>query len=321
MASISKHGKKWRAQIDRRGKRMSRVCETRTEAKNWAARQEYLILHEDETRSAMPFGDLLDRYGREVSSKKRGGREEIVRIERLRRDKIAKVSIGDLTAADFADWRDRRLKEVKGSSVRREMEQLSAVLTVARKEWGVISHNPLQDVRRPPQGKSRDRLPTAEEIERLRLSAGEDLNLATARVFHAWLFSIETALRAGEVAGLTWDDVDLERRTLRLTMTKNGSARDVPLSTEAVRLLRALPDMGDTVFDLTSASISALWVKLRNRAGVDNLTYHDSRHAAITQLARKLDVLDLARMVGHRNISQLMTYYNATAEELAQRLD
>jgi integrase len=51
------------------------------------------------------------------------------------------------------------------------------------------------------------------------------------------------------------------------------------------------------------------------------MTFHDSRHEAITRLASKLNVLELARMVGHTNINQLRTYYNATAEDIASRLD
>ena len=55
-------------------------------------------------------------------------------------------------------------------------------------------------------------------------------------------------------------------------------------------------------------------------AGLENLTFHDTRHEGLTRLARKLDVLDLARMVGHRDPRSLMIYYNATATEIAGRL-
>ena len=57
------------------------------------------------------------------------------------------------------------------------------------------------------------------------------------------------------------------------------------------------------------------------RAGISDLTFHDSRHDAITRLAQKLSVLQLARMVGHRDIRSLMTYYyNETAESMAKLL-
>lgn len=157
-------------------------------------------------------------------------------------------------------------------------------------------------------------------MERLAHAAGDDLSAATARAYHAFLFAMETAMRAGEIVGLTWDRVDKERRVARLTHTKNGRAREVPLSSEAIRLLEALPEM-DPVFGLTNRQIDVLWRKVRDKAQATGLNFHDSRHAAITRLSQKLDVLALARMVGHTDLRQLNTYYNETAEELAKRLD
>jgi integrase len=75
------------------------------------------------------------------------------------------------------------------------------------------------------------------------------------------------------------------------------------------------------VFGLASGVLSSLFKRGTERAGVAGLTFHDSRHEAITRLAKKLDVLKLARMVGHRDIKQLMTYYNETAAEIALQLD
>ncbi len=94
----------------------------------------------------------------------------------------------------------------------------------------------------------------------------------------------------------------------------------MPLSSEAVRLIQVLPDQGQ-LFDMSSADLDAAWRNVRDRAGIEGLTFHDSRHSAVTQLSKKLDVLALARMIGHRDIKQLMVYYNAPASELAKLLD
>ena len=322
MASITKHKNGWRAHVARQGVRKSKLFDSKREAQDWAARQEYLILHGEKAAARERLLHLLDRYAREVSPKKRGARWEQIRLEKLSRDQLAQKRLGDLTAQDFASWRDRRLQEVSSGTVRREMELLSAVLIVARKEWGLIGANPMADVRRPANNPARDRVVTDDELERLAVSAGNDLNNATARAFQAFLFSCETAMRAGEVVGLTWDRVDLGRRVARLDKTKNGTARDVPLSTAAVDILRGLEGLHPSrCFVLSSGQLDALWRKLRDRAGVVGLRYHDSRHTAITKLAKKLEVLELARMVGHRDLRQLLTYYNETAESLARKLD
>ncbi|WP_243612966.1 tyrosine-type recombinase/integrase [Shimia aestuarii] len=320
MASIIRHNKGWRALIERKGIRRSKVFASKQEAKDWAAREEYKILNGDKYAAALTFGELMDRYAREASPGKRGHRWEVIRLEKLQRDPIARIRLGDLAPKDFAAWRDRRLQEVSSGTVRREMVLIAAVLTQARKEWGLMQVNPMADVRKPASPPPRDRLPTDDELERMSHVAGKDLTNATARAFHAFLFACETAMRAGEIVGLEWGRVDLARRVARLEKTKSGIAREVPLSSEAVRLLRDLPD-ADPIFDLTSQQLDALFRKVKGKAGVDGLTFHDSRHAAITRLSRKLDVLALARAVGHRNIAMLQVYYNESAEDLARRLD
>ena len=320
MASITRHRAGWRAQVSRAGQRRSKVFATKREAQDWAAQQEYLIRHAATIASSVPFSDVMRRYAREVSPGKRGVRFEQLRLEALAADPVGAIRLADLRPADLAAWRDRRLASVSAGTVIREMVLLSAVLSQARREWGLLDRNPLADVRRPPAPAPRTRLPTAADFEALALSAGDDLQHATARAFHAFRFGCATAMRAGEIVGLRWDRVDLDKRVAHLPRTKNGSARDVPLSSEAVALLQALPRL-DPVFQLTTGQLDALWRKLRARAGVVGLTFHDSRAYAISTLARRVDVLTLARISGHRDIALLSrVYYRESAAEIAARL-
>jgi integrase len=81
------------------------------------------------------------------------------------------------------------------------------------------------------------------------------------------------------------------------------------------------PDEGNPLFGLTTASLDALFRKARANSLIEGMTFHDTRHEAITRLAKKLNVLELARMVGHRDLRMLQIYYNETASQLAERLD
>ena len=141
------------------------------------------------------------------------------------------------------------------------------------------------------------------------------------RIFSAVFFTL--AMRAGEICSLQVKNVNFSQRTAFLPDTKNGRSRAVPLSLEAIRLLKRVDPWGNdgTVFNMASGTLSTLYKRAVNRTEIEDLTFHDTRHEAITRLADKLDVLDLARMVGHRDIKQLMTYYNKSAEELAALLD
>lgn len=316
MASIRKVGKRWRAEIARKGVRKSAMFATRQEAKDWAAHEEFLITGGERVSAAMSLGDLFDRYAREVSPSKRGRRWEQIRLEKLCRDPLARKRLSDVGATDLASWRDKRLGEVKTGTVRREMELMSAVFTQAVREWGLLRVSPMATVRKPPPGRPRDRLPTDAEIERLRAAAG-GLDTYSGRAFHAFLFSCETAMRAGEICGLRWEHIT--GRVAHLPLTKNGTARDVPLSTKARAMLDELSDRAK-VFDMVPSQLDANWRKLRAKAGVKGLTFHDARHAGVTQLAQKVEVMDLARIVGHKNISQLLIYYNRSADDIADLL-
>lgn len=318
MASIRKIGKRWRAEVARKGVRKSAMFATRQEAKDWAAHEEFLITGGERVAATVSLGDVFNRYAREVSPTKRGARWEQIRLERLARDPLARKRLSDVTATDLADWRDRRLTEVSPGSVRREMALLSGVFSTVVREWRLLRSNPLLSVRKPPEPRARERLPTDDEIDRLQSAAG-DLSTYTGRALHAFLFSCETAMRAGEVCGLRWKHIDLVRGVAHLPMTKNGTSRDVPLSSAARDMLRALEDR-PKVFGMTPRQLDANWRRLRSKAKVEGLTFHDSRHAAITQLAQKVEVMDLARIVGHKNISQLLTYYNRSAADIADLL-
>ncbi|WP_211228131.1 site-specific integrase [Azovibrio restrictus] len=180
----------------------------------------------------------------------------------------------------------------------------------------------MKGVRKPKAPLPRDRRISQLEIDKLLLAfgyiQGQPPRATTARVGAAFLFAIETAMRAGEICSLQW--ANIEGPVAHLPITKNGFPRSVPLSPGAIKILESLPRDTAMVFNLQPSQLDALFRKARARALIDDLHFHDTRHEAITRLARKLDVLDLARMVGIRDLRILMVYYNAQPDEIARRL-
>ena len=107
-----------------------------------------------------------------------------------------------------------------------------------------------------------------------------------------------------------------------LLESKNGDSRKVPLSNRAIDLLKMLRHLDSkNVFTVDSDSFSTLFRRARDKCGIEDLHFHDTRHQAITNLSKKLTVIQLARMVGHRDLKSLMIYYNETATELAGLLN
>ena len=64
------------------------------------------------------------------------------------------------------------------------------------------------------------------------------------------------------------------------------------------------------------------FVAARNRAGIDNYTFHDLRHEALSRLAERGDliVLELASISGHRSLQMLQKYTHLQAAHLAKKL-
>lgn len=323
MASFRKRGDTWRAEIAVLGVRESATFPTRQEARAWAADRETAIRAGKRGGAARrPLREALVRFERDVSPTHRGRRWEALRLRRMGRDRIAAVLMSDLRPSDFADWRDRRLREVSPPSVAREFNLLRSVLEVARREWGWLTDNPMRDVRRPASRPPRRRRVSPDEADRITLALGWDgaspPQNASQRVAVAFLFAIETAMRAGEIVDLTWDRVG--EKSVTLPRTKNGDQREVPLSSSARALLALLPHDGDSVFMVSGALRDALFRRARDRAGIVGLRFHDTRAEAITRLSKKLDIMELARAVGHRDIRSLMIYYAPTASEIADRI-
>lgn len=113
------------------------------------------------------FGDLLMRYEREITVRKKGARAEGCRIQALLREAIAQVRLSNLTGQRIAQWRDERLLQVSGSTVNRDLHLFSHVFNVARKEWAFPIDNPVAMVRRPKSNCGRTRRLSREEEQRL----------------------------------------------------------------------------------------------------------------------------------------------------------
>jgi len=354
MATIRKTSEgTYRVEVYVSGIRDSATRDTKGEAKAWAeARATELRAQAttgiDPTRTV---AEALRKYSVEISTKKRGCRWEQVRLKLIERTEVeiggkpqalGTLRLATLDATHVVKYRDARLKVVSGSAVNRELNLLSHVFTIARREWKWINASPTTDCTRPKENAPRVRRITPDEIDRLCLALGfRDGEIAATkmqRLAVAFLFAIETAMRKGEIFAIErvkprdpWtrsaNGDKLHQRSwlaaptvVFLGSTKNGHARSIPLSPRAQHLLTLLPMTGPLFFGLEVSAADALFRKYLDRAGIDDLHFHDTRHEAISRLAKQFAVLDLARITGHRNINQLQTYYHVDAAELAERM-
>ncbi|WP_144055614.1 hypothetical protein [Octadecabacter antarcticus] len=114
MARIRPHKGRWRAEVLKGGVRKSKVCDTKRAAQDWADQAEYEGRNGAEAVNRHTVGGAFDLYARIVSPAKRDARWEVIRLEKFRWDELAALRVSNVTAADTADWRDRRLHEIMG---------------------------------------------------------------------------------------------------------------------------------------------------------------------------------------------------------------
>lgn len=301
------------------------------------------------------FADILKRYAEEVSPSKRSHTLESVIINTMLRDpELVQQKMSALTKQVVASWRDRRLKDVSGATVNRELNVLSAVVNHARMEWEIQMENPVALIKRPPAGRARDRRLSTEEERYLlaalepseRRSDGSFMKGGSRNNFIApiVLLALETAMRQGEILQLKWEHISLDDAFAHLPQTKNGDPRDVPLSTRAIAILQSMftgdsPPSEGRVFRTTKDALKKGFSRAVNRAQatylasceaeslkptigfLDDIHFHDLRHEAITRLAEKLsNILELSAVTGHKDLRMLKRYYHPKASDLAKKL-
>ena len=129
----------------------------------------------------------------------------------------------------------------------------------------------------------------------------------TKNLCHLITLAIETAMRRGELLALEWGDIDLERRELLVRQSKNGMPRTIPLSTRAPPTLTNMEsDCCEPVFPLSANAVRLAFERVRTRAGLNDVRFHDLRHEAISRLFdRGLTTPQVALLSGHKTCSQL----------------
>ncbi len=326
MASIRQRGDKWQAQVRRKGVTpLVQSFMKYADAVKWARTIEATIDIGQEPPEASimartKFRQLLARYLAEVTPQKRSQRMETSRINRLLKHEMAEMALDKLTSGVFASFRDQRLKKVGPQTVRHDLNLLAHIIKTAMIDWDFpFKENPLDRLRKPAIPSGRIRRVSAEELILMR--AGMERSESTY-LMPMVDFAIETAMRRGEILGLLWKHIDLERGTAHLPMTKNGHSRTVPLSSKARAILSAQPRRRVRVFPVTETAVRLAWDRLMRRAKIKDLHFHDLRHEAISRLFEKgLSIPEVALISGHRDARMLFRYTHLTAEEVGKKLD
>lgn len=332
MASIRKQNGKWQVQVRRRGfAHISRTFHQRTDAEQWAR---YMEVKADrgelpvpkETLEVIRVRDIIERYKDQITVKKRSADTEEYILEAFLRHPIASLTLTQLTSAHFSTYRDKRLKEVKPGTVNRELGIIKHAFTIAEREWDIpLRMNPLDKIQKLKANNARTRRLTNHEFKALQEAATKSLNQEILTLVR---FAIATGMRRGEMLNLRWSDIDFSTSTLHIPVTKNGCARTIPLSFEALSVLTEINDNRPQdkctgyVFSYSGNAAQLAWQRLVKRAKIEDLHFHDLRHEAISRFFEQgLSVPEVALISGHRDSRMLFRYTHLKAEDIAAKLN
>lgn len=146
--------------------------------------------------------------------------------------------------------------------------------------------------------------------------------------------ALETAMRMREIYTLSWAQIDLKKSTIFLERTKNGDSRQVPLSSVALKALKAFKQKTGQLFPWVEEGadeaalrtitnrLSHQWQRIFSAAGCDDLRFHDLRHEATSRLFERTNLSDIeiSRVTGHKSLQMLRRYSNLRGSDLATRL-
>ena len=316
----------WQAKVRKKGfPSQTKVFRTKADAQAWAASVEGEMvrgLWRDRSASeSTTLKECIDRYLSEVTTHKKNGHPEELKLQQWLRRPIACRFMSAIRGKDIADV----IKDMEGegkskNTIRLHLAVISHLFKVARTEWGMESiTNPVDAVRKPKLPQGRDRRLVGNEEDRLLSACRADEN---PDILYIVQFAIETAMRRSEICGLRWENVNLSGRVAMLPDTKNGTVRRVPLSSVALAVLAALPRRLDgLVWDVKADTVTRAFERVCHRAAIDDLRFHDLRHEATSRLFEKgFNPMEVSAITGHKTLQMLKRYTHLRAEDLAKRM-
>lgn len=352
MASITKRGDVWRAQIRRKGHpSISDSFPTKQEAQRWAREKEHEIDKGKNTPAGLrlTIDELIQKYRDEMGeagyNKKRTLKFLQKRFEGVRLEEFGQQSV-----MNFASKRE--LEGVSPVTLLNDLSYLrvgiryggmlceageAAAIAVAKLD---LARDFLWHAGRIAVAKQRDRRPTLKELQAIEAFAKRRGNRAVIPFWEIVLFALTTAMRLGEICGpggLRWSDVNWEERTVLVRERKHpdgtkGNDEIVPLPAGPVTwngavvnpveiLKRSGNRQSERIFPNCEGAVSDLFRDACRESNIHNLRFHDLRHEAVSRMFEHgMQIPEVAMVSGHKDWKNLKRYTNLKPSFVHEKL-
>ncbi|HAD84861.1 MAG TPA: integrase [Brevundimonas sp.] len=280
-----------------------------------------------ERREELTMSELCDLYMKEGVTMKKA---TTLRIDRIRIARHIKPRLGGMKVTDIGRADIERLMADVGSgrirgeatphtrggihAASRTVGLLGGIFTFAV-ERDFVKTNPTRGVKRYKDNR-RNRFLSPAELARLGevLAEIEDHGGDPRHINIIRLLAL-TGARKNEIVKLKWSEIDRATGVLRLEDSKTG-AKVIRLGSAALKLIEGLLSNGSIyVFpdrknpQRPIANLDWAWVRIRKRAGMEDLRIHDLRHSfASAGLAGGEGLYLIGKLLGHSHVSTTSRY-------------
>lgn len=303
--------------------------------------------------------DFIERqYEPWVTAERKAGKATVAAIKATFADLLDKP-LSAVTAWAIEKLKSERLKDgIKPATVNRDLIRIRACLSKAV-QWHLLTEHPLKGVEKASGADdSRVRYLDVGDEKRLR-KALEDRETAIRKARlsgNAWaaergratrpvwkkgefvdhvgplvLLALNTGLRRGELFGLTWEAVSIDRKTLsvKALTSKRDETRHLPLNVEALNVLTRWKKQGSgegLVFPGVEGgkmtNVNKSWATLMTRAKLSNFRFHDCRHHFASKLVMGgVDLYTVKTLLGHSTIEMTERYAHLAPDHLSAAVE
>ena len=326
MATYRKRGDRWQVQVRRKDHpSLTRSFDRKIDADIWVRKTERQLdvgdtsFKDPTILKGIKLKTLLGRYADEITVSKRGCEPEQYRLKTLSNSWLGKQTLDAVNVKLVSKYRDERMLGRSPSTVLKELQLLGHVFQVAQRDWGVpVKVAAVSDVVLPRPSPARTRRLESGELDALLLGCQRGRSTLLAPIIE---FAIETGMRRGEIVNARWADLDCDKCTLHIPITKNGSSRTIPMTDKAMQIVQGLAKADERFFPTTGNAIRLAWVRLKKRVGITDLRFHDLRHEAVSRFFEMgLSVPEVALISGHKDPRMLFRYTHLRAEDVGKKL-
>lgn len=335
MASILKIGERWRAQIRKQGRSISKTFRTKAEAQAWA-RDAEIEVEKPRTAEGVTIGDLIADYRqtREDSGRPVTPQSNEEYMLRKLKDEFADDPVKRLTTERIITFAQKRKKAGAGPyTISMDISKLGTVLRhmssiqnlnlpdIVKQAWPALNHLKLVG----PGGK-RERRPTVDELTAIYAWFREhpEHNVPMEDIIRVLM---QSAFRRGEIFRITWADLD-EKRSLVLVRDrkdprkKQGNDELVPLVGDALAIIQRQPKgaLDGRIFPYLPGTASKYFKWACDDKKIVDLHLHDLRHEATSALFEAgWDIPEVAAVTGHKDWRNLKRYTNLDPAAVAEK--